>query len=171
MITALFKLWPLFVVVVVIVILKELLRPTRKRTSLEDYQKVIPFLSAAERSFYGVLREAMDGQLVIMTKVRLADIVDVRRGMSRRQWQSAFNRIQSKHIDFVLCDPQQLDIKAVIELDDRSHKKPERQARDQFVDQVMNFTGIPIVHFPVKSSYSVAEIREALYLLFPPSST
>ena len=166
MTTTLFKLWPLFVVIVVIMILgellRELLRATRKRTGPEDYRKRIPFLSPAEMSFYAVLSQAMAGQLVIMTKVRLADIVDVRKGMSRGQWQSAFNRIQSKHIDFVLCDPQQLDVKAVVELDDRTHEKPKRQARDLFVDQVMNFTGIPIFHFPVKRGYSVTEIRDAL---------
>ena len=162
MTTVLFKLWPLFVVIVVIAILKELLRPTRKRTGPEDYQRKISLLTRAERSFYDALRDAVDGQLVIMTKVRLADIVDVRRGMSGRQWQSAFNRIQSKHIDFVLCDPQQLDVKAVVELDDRSHEKPKQQARDLFVDQVMNFTGIPIFRFSVKRGYSVTEIREAL---------
>ncbi len=158
----LFKLWPLFVVIVVIVILRELLRPIRKRANPKDYRKRIPFLSPAERSFYGVLSEATDGQLVIMTKVRLADIVDVRKGMSGGKWQSAFNGIRSKHIDFVLCDPQQLDVKAVVELDDQTHEKLERQARDLFVDQVMNFTGIPIFHFSVKRGYSVTEIREAL---------
>ncbi len=172
MTTVLLTLWPWFVVIVVIVILEELLRaprkrigpvwPTRKRTSPEDYQRRLSLLTPAERSFYGMLIQAMDGQSVIMTKVRLADIVDVRKGLSRRQWQSAFNRIQSKHVDFVLCDPQQLDIKAVVELDDRSHKKPKRQDRDRFVDQVMNFTGIPIFHFPVRCGYSVTEIREAL---------
>ena len=158
----LFKLWPLFVVIVVIVILRELLRPTRKRANPEDYRKRIPFLSPAERLFYSVLSDATDGQLVIMTKVRLADIVDVRKGLSGGQWQSAFNGIRSKHIDFVLCDPQQLDVKAVVELDDQTHEKPKRQARDLFVDQVMNSTGIPILHFSVKGGYSVKEIREAL---------
>ena len=119
-------------------------------------------MSPAERSFYGMLSQAMGGEFLIMTKVRLADIVKVRRGMSRGQWRSAFNRIQSKHVDFVLCEPQQLDVKAVVELDDQTHEKPERRARDLFVDQVMDFTGIPIFRFSVKGGHSVTEIREAL---------
>jgi type I restriction-modification system DNA methylase subunit len=33
---------------------------------------------------------------------------------------------------------------------------------DHFLDQAMQAAGIPVFHFPVKRSYAVADIREAL---------
>ncbi len=57
--------------------------------------------SRAEVSFYGVLNNAVAGQYLIFAKVRLADLLYIPRGTPARQ--SAFNRIQSKHIDFILC--------------------------------------------------------------------
>jgi hypothetical protein len=38
----------------------------------------------------------------IFSKVRIADLIEPREGLSRSQWQSAFNRIACKHADFVL---------------------------------------------------------------------
>ena len=46
--------------------------------------------------------------------------------MSPSERQAAFNRISSKVLDFVLCDPNNLAIIAAIELDDSSHKRNDR---------------------------------------------
>jgi hypothetical protein len=64
------------------------------------------FFSAAERSFYEVLQRVVGEQVHLFAKVRLADVVYVARGTE--SWQTHFNRIQSKHIDFLLCDRQQI---------------------------------------------------------------
>jgi len=49
-----------------------------------------------------------------------------------------------------------------VELDDRSHQSPRRQERDQFVDQVFEVAGLPLVRVPLRSSYSVAELTALL---------
>ena len=109
-------------------VLPSLLKPTKGF----PYQANPALLSPAERSFLGVLEQAVQGQFRIMAKVRLADIVSVKGGMSRSDWQAAFNRIQSKHVDFVLCNPSDFSITCVVELDDKSHRKSGRPKSSVF---------------------------------------
>jgi len=127
-----------------------------------SYQKEIFLFSLAERSFLGVLELVLGNQFRVFGKVRLADVVKVKSGLIGRDWGQAFNRIKGKHLDFVVCDSSKLSIQLVIELDDSSHYRFDRQGRDKFVDEVLLGAGVPIVRFPVKRSYSVEEIRQKL---------
>jgi hypothetical protein len=126
------------------------------------YQKEPTLFTPAERSFLGVLEQAVGDQFRIMGKVRLADVIRVRPGMNQSEWQKAFNRIQSKHLDFVACDPNDLSIQFAVELDDQSHRKQGRQDRDAFLDAAMEKAGVPLVHFPAKASYSIQEVWNTL---------
>ena len=130
------------------------------------YEAIPSLFSPAERSFFGVLKQAVAADYEILAKVRLADIVRPIRNPSRSGWQSAFNRITSKHIDFVLCDKEQLRVVAVIELDDRTHEKFERNVRDGFVDSALADAAIPILRVTARQNYSPAQIREQVQNIF-----
>lgn len=86
---------------------------------------------------------ATDKGLQICPKVRLLDIVEPRKGAEH--YKSLFYKIQAKHVDFLICD-QDLRIKAIVELDDNSHNKADRQERDKFVDQVLTGCGFKVIH-------------------------
>jgi very-short-patch-repair endonuclease len=129
------------------------------------YQRQTHLVSPAERSFLGVLEQAVGDQYRIMGKVRLADVIKVRFGMNRKDRQGAVNRIQSKHVDFVVCHAKDLAVKYVVELDDQSHERATRRDRDEFVDQALQAAGVPIVHFHVKRSYAVAEVQKVLEVM------
>jgi hypothetical protein len=116
------------------------------------------FFSAAERSFYEILRRLVPGHTVF-AKVRLADLVDVMKGAP--SWRAHFNRIDRKHLDFILCDSDLAPVVA-IELDDRSHDDEDRQARDLFVDQVLASVSLPIVRVRAKHAYRLEEVRRIL---------
>jgi very-short-patch-repair endonuclease len=126
------------------------------------YQKEPTLFSPAERSFLGVLDQAIGDQFRIMGKVRLADVIKVRPGLEASARQTAFNKIQSKHLDFVACDPADLSIQFAVELDDKSHKQKKRQDRDAFVDAAMNAAGVPIIHFPAQKAYSIQDVRDKI---------
>lgn len=126
------------------------------------YQKEPTLFTPAERSFLGVLEQAIGDQFRIMGKVRLADVIKVKPGLSRPDWQKAFNRIQSKHLDFVCCDPSDLTVQFAVELDDKSHEREDRQDRDTFLDAAMKKAGVPVVRFAAKAEYSVQDVRETL---------
>ncbi len=122
------------------------------------YAKTKYFFSAAERSFYEILRRLVPSHTVF-AKVRLADLVTVRKGTSA--WQSHFNRIDRKHIDFILCDTDLSPVVA-IELDDRSHDDEDRQSRDRFVDQVLASVSLPMIRVRAKHAYKLEEVRRLL---------
>jgi len=150
----------LVVIAIIIAVLKNLI-PKGKGQTL-PYEKQPSLFTPAERSFLGVLEQAVGNEFRILGKVRLGDIVKVKAGLDNKARQSAFNKIQSKHVDFVACDPNDLSIQFVIELDDKSHEREDRQDRDAFVDKVMEAAGIPIIHFPAKRAYAIQDIRDTL---------
>lgn len=147
----------------VICVLKMLLAGKKTGRRPDLYEKRDYLLTKAERSFFGVLEQAVQGQLRVMCKVRLADVVAVKKGIQNPERQRLFNSIRSKHVDFVLCDSARVTVQCVVELDDKSHEEDERQERDAFVDQVMQSAGIPIFHFSAKRAYSIEEIRNSVF--------
>src|SRR5438046_32622 len=86
----------------------------------------VSLLTEAERSFFGVLDQALAGEYRLFAKVRLADVVRPVQGPSRSGRPAAFNSISAKHVDFVLCDPSSLRVVGVVELDDKSHRRLDR---------------------------------------------
>jgi Protein of unknown function (DUF2726) len=138
----------------------------KQQDSLPTYEAIPLLFSPAERSFYGVLKQAFATDYEIFAKVRLADIVRPVRNASRSSWQSAFNRIAGKHIDFVLCDREQLRVAVVIELDDRTHERFDRSIRDGLVDSALADSKISILRVTARQNYSPAQIREQVENIF-----
>lgn len=126
------------------------------------YQREDKLFSPAERSFYGVLQQACADEYLILGKVRVADIMAVKPTKNRALRQKSFNRISSKHFDFVLCDKNDFSVQCVIELDDKSHQKNKRQQRDQFLGELSRAVQLPLVRFAVKGSYAVSQVRDSL---------
>lgn len=156
-------IWPIITLIILAIIaavLKNLI-PKGKGQAL-PYEKQPSLFTPAERSFLGVLEQAVGSEFRIMGKVRLGDIVKVKSGLDNKARQSAFNRIQSKHVDFIACDPNDLSIQFAVELDDKSHEREDRQDRDAFVDNVMEAAGIPIIHFQARRAYVVQEVKDTL---------
>jgi very-short-patch-repair endonuclease len=134
-----------------------------KLTSIAVYVGT-PLLTQAEKAFLVALDTAVDSQYRIFTKVRLADLVRPKASKSSgSKWRTAFNQIQSKHVDFVLCDPESMDVKFVVELDDRSHLRKDRADRDEFVDGVLKSVGLKVIRFVAKASYNPQDIAAKLH--------
>ncbi len=126
------------------------------------YDLADSLFSPAERSFFGVLTTIADEETVITTKVRLADVFEIKKGLDRSERQRALNRISAKHVDFLLIRKSDGHPILGIELDDASHQRPERKARDEFVDEVFAAARLPLVHIPAQRTYSAQEIKAAL---------
>ena len=115
--------------------------------------------TAAERSFLGALERALPSGVRVFGKVRLADIFGMQRGLDPSARQSAHNRIDRKHVDFLLVRTDDLAPLAGIELDDRSHEEEERRERDAFVDEVFAGAGLPLLHVPAQKTYDPADLK------------
>jgi Protein of unknown function (DUF2726)/Topoisomerase DNA binding C4 zinc finger len=125
------------------------------------------FLSAAELSFYRVLRVAAGDSVVVCPKVNLADVLFVVR---RNENQGYRNKIDRKHVDFLLCDAASMRPLLGVELDDKSHQRADRQARDAFVDEVFRAAGLPLLHMTAQSSYGVGELAASISSRLGPDS-
>jgi hypothetical protein len=121
-----------------------------------------PLFTAAERSFLGVLDIAASDDYRVFGKVRIADILNPKKGMNRKNWQIAFNKISAKHFDYVLCHKDTLEVALVIELDDKSHNKKSVKVRDDFVNSACKTAELNLLRIPAKSKYSVNEVSDAI---------
>ena len=138
------------------------------------YEQCDSLLSEAELNFYRLLVKVLahpsepggSPQAVVMSKVSVSDLVQVGKGLDASSRQSAFNRIKSKHVDFVLCNPETMRTMCVIELDDKSHGTKKAQERDALMDSIYAAAGLPILHVDCRRGYSMQEvggmIREAV---------
>lgn len=120
------------------------------------------FLSSTEFSFYKVLSSMVGPRLVVLTKVRLADIFFVARPNEN---VSYLNRIAQRHVDFLLCNSTTMKPVIGIELDDSSHDQARQRERDTFLDQVFQAARLPILRQPVQREYNTREIAARLVQL------
>lgn len=114
--------------------------------------------------------EAVKGRATVSSKVGLNDLFYVKTDDQSR-FRVYTNKIDRKHVDFLLCELSTMRPLIGIELDDKSHQRADRQARDEFVDQVFKASGLPILHIPAKRSYAVAEIAAQLSPVLGVTST
>lgn len=120
-------------------------------------------LTKAERSFYGVLESVVPDDLVIMSKVRIADVLVACKTLHTNDKRRLFAKISSKHFDFVLCNKADLSFVAAIELDDSSHQRKDRIERDKFVDMACASAGFPLYHCKAKYAYQPEELRSIVF--------
>lgn len=113
------------------------------------------FLSTAEHSFFQVLRSMMGNYFTICPKVSLSDVFFV---INPDKNMSAYNRINRKHVDFLICDSQTMRPRFAIELDDKSHERHDRIERDAFVDELFETAQLPLVRIPVRPAYNTNEL-------------
>ncbi len=116
-------------------------------------------MTPAEQAFFAVLEPIVRSSCMVSSKVRLADLFEVRQ---QRGQQAAFNKICSKHIDFVLTDPSTSRILCAIELDDSSHNRPDRIERDTFVNELFAVSHLPLMRVPVAWTYYPQALRAEL---------
>jgi len=117
------------------------------------------FLSRGERSFFFALTAAVASQAVVCPKVRLGDILFATDKKS--SWKHA-NRINQKHVDFLICSRDTMHPLVVIELDDSSHQRESARERDQFKDAVCAAAGLPLVRIQARGNYDAREIARQL---------
>lgn len=116
-------------------------------------------LSPAERSFYGILTQLYGESYRIFAKVRIADILQPMTGLNASERTSAQNKINMKHVDFLVCERETIKPIAAVELDDSSHARSDRRIRDTFVDQAFATASVPLIHFENRRSYVLADIE------------
>ena len=118
-------------------------------------------MSPAELNFFRNLKAVVGDSAQIFSKVKLGDLFYAKTGDYGKN-RSYNNRVDRKHVDFLLCDPKTLKPILGIELDDKSHQRADRQERDDFVNHVFDAAKLPLMHVSVQRSYSQSELKSKL---------
>jgi hypothetical protein len=153
--------WPILAAIVLLLLLAiaARLKKSGGLSAALTYTRKQALFSPAERSFLGVLEQSIGNHYRVFGKVRVADVIEAKRGLNRADWQKSFNRISAKHFDFVLCDKDELTVVCMIELHDKSHQKRDRRQRDAFVTELCRAVGLPFLQIQAARAYSVHELR------------
>ena len=151
----------IFLVLAAILILNTVLGNLNPKRNY-NYSTLPTLLSPAERSFFGVLSQITDDSVIVFSKVRIADILRPQKGLNRSNWQRAFNRISSKHFDFVLCRKHDISFICAIELNDSSHNSHKRKKRDSLLRSICDSASLPLIEIAAKRSYNLDEIRNQI---------
>lgn len=108
------------------------------------YKLTQRIFSPKEGYFYRDVRPIADKLgLIVFTKMRLADLLIMPK--NHPEFTKWFNRIKAKHIDFVFVD-NNYKVRLLVEVDDPTHNRPDRQARDEEVDEMFRQQGLEVLH-------------------------
>lgn len=153
--------WVLIAVILAVGLLAVVAVASKKRggPNASLYQPAKILFTAAERSFLGVLDQAVGTEYRVFGKVRVADVASVKPGLSRSARQTALNRISGKHFDFIVCRADDLSVICAVELNDKSHSSKRAQSRDVFLANICRNISLPLVAVSAKQSYSTQEVR------------
>ena len=108
-------------------------------------------LTENEFKFYTKLKELTDKyNYIIFVKVRLADMISTTN-------YTDFNKIKSKHIDFIVCN-QKTEFIKFIELDDTTHQRQKNMENDIKKDKILKNVGVEI--FRIKTNEIDKKLEE-----------
>jgi hypothetical protein len=114
-------------------------------------------LTTPEQVLYFRLLQAMP-EHIVLAQVPLSCLLGVKKGNNDRSWLNRINRMSA---DFVVCN-KDASIVAVIELDDATHQRQDRQLADAKKDKALSSAGIRVIRWQAKAMPDEAEIRAAL---------
>ncbi len=134
---------------------------------LNDNSFPFPFESKAllftpaEKNFQKLVEQAMGSKYRVLNRVKLADILMIRNGVSQRASQTALKNAANKYLDFVLCDSETMTLLGAIDLVD-TQGKGYKVKKDWFVSGALEAASIPHVRIKVKASYTPDEIKACI---------
>ena len=127
--------------------------PLHKKASL---------FSPVERSFMQLLEKAVVGEYKVLNRVKLSDLLELKNGISSKARSSTLVKLNAKYLDFVLCDPNDFSVVAVLDLVNNSSKDGHKAVPDWFVNGALDAAGVPYLRMKIKAGYTAADIQAAI---------
>jgi hypothetical protein len=112
------------------------------------------FLSFTELALFFVLQEMAEGHYIICPKVALNDIFYIQRPNENVHF---YNKIFRKHVDFLLCEPDDMRPAFGVELV-KPITKEETRSADKYIEDLFLSAGLPLVHVPSSEIYKLSDL-------------
>jgi hypothetical protein len=127
----------------------------RRRRSL-PYTLGEALFSPEERVFLAALDEAVGDSHRVYGKVRLSDLVTLRRGTSRRALEQAQARIADLRIDFLVCSRESARVVCAVEL----IPAKGRHGGNKALARACEALALPLVRVPAAESYPLKSLTD-----------
>lgn len=130
-------------------------------THTYHYQHKDFLVTYTENDFFKILVGVVGEKYYVFPQIHLSSIVDhkVPNGQS---WKGALSKIDRKSVDYVLCEKDHLRPVLAIELDDKTHDRADRAARDEFVERVLEEAKVPLVRLRDYNILSEGDVRQKI---------
>jgi hypothetical protein len=125
-------------------------------------------LTEGNRAFYAVLRDVVPDSAVVFAEVNLAALFEAKGSGNVKR--AAQNRVSQRSIDFVICDRITMRPLCGIEVDDRTHRRASRIARDEVVTDLFRFHALPLIRITGAMSYRPEDVRRQLASVLGPAT-
>ncbi len=120
------------------------------------YRRKDYIMTAAEGAFFRRLENICADKYYVFPQIHLSALLS--NNTKGKYWKAAFQRINRTSVDYVLVNKETLRTAYAVELDDSTHDRPERQARDEGVEDMLGSAGIVLVRFRNAANMSDDEI-------------
>lgn len=127
-----------------------------KEKALYQYKRRNFFMTRAEHEFFDALLQSVGQEYHIFAQVHLPTLIDNK--VVGQNWKASFRHVSGKSVDFVLCDKAYLSPKLAIEVDDKTHERPERQERDREVERILKEAGVPLLRVGNHGNFNATEL-------------
>ena len=152
--------WVFLGVIIVLGIITYLIGESREDLDRYRYEKKKFFLTRAEHECYELLLQAVENKYRVFAQVHLDSFLTYR--IKGQSWKGAFQHINQKSVDYLLCDKENLVPIVAIELDDSSHELERRKLRDVTVERILEQAAVPLLRIPSPCRLSVRELEEEI---------
>ena len=131
-----------------------------KKPPRYPYQRNGMLFTADEKAFFRTLKDTIGDNYEVFGKILAAHIIVPKKGASAHAVKKAFNSIDDRYFDFVLCEKSNLAVVCVVQLQNKNHSV-RLNDKDPLIPICENL-GLPLFRFASAADYSVEEIRETL---------
>ena len=125
------------------------------------FDRKATIFTPAEKNFQTLVEQALGDNYRVINRVKLADILTIRNGVSNKASQSAKSNADSKYLDFAICERDSMKLVGVIDLVDTAGKG-YKVRKDWFVSGALEAASIPHLRIKVKPSYSIKDIQNCI---------
>lgn len=136
----------------------------RKNKIGKYYRLKNRFFVNSEKYLFDELQRQNNNRYIILSKVRMEDLVNVVDGLDRKRRYGLRSRIKSRHIDFVILSKVSFNILVVIELDGKTHYWPSAKKGDDLKNEIFSNLNVKFYRIKVGENYAtrVSEVFNSL---------
>lgn len=113
-------------------------------------------MTKRENEFFVRLNKIFETKCYVVPQVMLSSLFNAKRG--GQSTMGAWAHINRKSVDYALLSKKDLSIICAIELDDYTHDREKRKARDEEVERIFRETKLPLIRFRDISKLSDQDI-------------